>query len=233
MHQGEEIQISFDTVAGTLDAQAYLALPAADSGVGILVVHEAWGLVGETRDVCDRLAREGFVALAPDLHDARTTRVQEEAERLVSELDVPRAMAILEAAQTSLLSHEAVAGPRIAVLGFCMGGQLALEAACRSARIGAVVDCYGVHPGAELDLSQLDAPVLGIFAEHDDSIPIEQVKRLESDIKAAGKRCSFSIHVAVQHGFMNPARAEAYDAETSEEAWKQLLAFLRAELTAG
>jgi len=232
LRAGQEIQIDLAGGAEESLALAYLSLPAADSGIGILVVHEAWGLVDEVRDVCDRLAREGFVALAPDLYAGRSTRVQEEAQQFVADLEIPRAMAILDAAQARLLGHEAVSSSRLGVLGFCLGGQLALATACGSARIGAVVDCYGVHPEIEFDFAQLDAPVLGIFAENDAWISADHVRRLAADLEAAGKRCHFSTHLGVQHGFMNPARAEAYDAATSEEAWKQLLAFLRAELSA-
>lgn len=232
MRAGEDIQIGFTHDAGDSLARAYLALPASGSGIGVLVVHEAWGLVDELRDVCDRLAREGFVALAPDLHNGQATREQAEATRLVADLDPTRAMSILAAAERSLLGHEAVEAASIGVVGFCMGGQLALAAACRSARIGAVVDCYGLHPTVEVDFSQLAAPVLGIFAENDEWISADHVRRLASDLEAAGKRCHISTHLGVQHGFMNPARAEVYDAATSEEAWKQLLAFLRAELSA-
>jgi carboxymethylenebutenolidase len=235
---GEDIQIRFAHAHAHAHAGAdalaagYRALPASGSGIAVLVVHEAWGLVDELRECCDRLAREGFVALAPDLFDGRVTRDQQEARDWVAALDLERALAILAGAQQSLLGHEAVESSDIGIVGFCMGGQLALAAACESEGIAAVVDCYGVHPDVALDLSRLRAPVLGIFAEHDDWIPAERVRELENDLEAAGQRCHFSTHLGVQHGFMNPARAEAYDAATSEEAWKQLIAFLRAELPA-
>ena len=127
-------------------------------------------------------------------------------------------------------SDDAVDGSRVGALGFCMGGQLALYAATRNRRIGAVVDCYGIHPNVTLALDGLDAAVLGIFAENDTFVPPEAARKLESDLKGAGKRVDFTIFSGVEHAFMNDARPDVYDAAASERAWAQTLAFLRAEL---
>ena len=210
--------------------KAYLALPASGRGPGVIVIQEWWGLVDHIRDVCDRLAREGFVALAPDVYRGESTSDPDTAGRLMMDLDIPRAASDLDAAVQALLNHDAVDGPKLGCIGFCMGGQLALYAATRNKRIGAVVDCYGVHPNVELDLSGLDAAVLGIFAEHDDFIPAEAVRKLETDLAAAGKRAHCEIYVGVQHAFMNETRPEVYDAATASQAWSASLNFFRSEL---
>ena len=156
---GQEIEFASDgeSVAG------YLAVPAGGHGPGVLVIQEWWGLVDHIRDVCDRFAREGFVALAPDLYRGERAGDPDTAGRLMMGLEIPRAARDLEAAVRALLGHSAVVGAHVGAVGFCMGGQLALFAATRSARIGAVVDFYGIHPNVSLDLSGLSAAVLGVF----------------------------------------------------------------------
>lgn len=211
-------------------ALGYLALPASGSGPGVLVLHEWWGLVPHVRDVCDRLAREGFVALAPDLYRGVSTGDPDEAGRLMLHLELPRAAADLDAAVTTLLGHDAVTGAKLGAIGFCMGGQLALFAATRNRRIGAVVDFYGIHPAVTLDLAGLEAAVLGLFAASDAFVPPEAVKQLETALREAGKRASIRIFPGVGHAFFNDSRPDVYDAPAAAEAWRETLAFLRAEL---
>jgi carboxymethylenebutenolidase len=196
----------------------------------VIVIQEWWGLVDHIRSVCDRLAREGFVALAPDLYRGETTSDPDTAGRLMMGLEIPRAARDLEAAGRALLGNSAVVGARIGAVGFCMGGQLALFAATRNPRIGAVVDFYGIHPNVTLDLSGLDASVLGIFAERDGFVPPEAARKLEADLRAAGKRARFEIYPGVDHAFFNDTRPDVYDAKAAARAWAECLAFLRAEL---
>ena len=211
-------------------ARGYLALPASGRGPGVIVIQEWWGLVDQIRDVCDRLAREGFVALAPDLYRGESTSDPDAAGRLMMNLEIPRAARDLDGAVHALLGHDALEGSRVGTLGFCMGGQLALFAATRNRRIGAVVDFYGIHPNVTLDLSGLEAAVLGIFAERDAFVPPEAARKLEADLRSAGKRATFEIVPGVDHAFMNDRRADVYDARAAARAWADALAFLRAEL---
>ncbi len=212
------------------ETRGYLAIPASGRGPGVLVIQEWWGLVDHIRDVCDRFAREGFVALAPDLYRGVSTVDPDEAGRLMMNLEIPRAARDLDAAVQTLLSDQAVDGARVGAIGFCMGGQLALYAATRNPRIGAVVDCYGIHPEVTLDLSRLEAAVFGVFAENDEFVSTEMTRKLESDLQSAGVRNFFRIYVGVQHAFMNDSRPDVFDAPTAAEAWGELLAFLRAEI---
>ena len=211
-------------------ARGYLALPASGRGPGVIVIQEWWGLVDQIRDVCDRFAREGFVALAPDLYRGESTSDPDAAGRLMMNLEIPRAARDLDGAVRALLGHDALEGSRVGTLGFCMGGQLALFAATRNRRIGAVVDFYGIHPNVTLDLSGLEAAVLGIFAERDAFVPPEAARKLEADLRSAGKRATFEIVPGVDHAFMNDRRADVYDARAAARAWADALAFLRAEL---
>lgn len=225
---GREVRIAIG--GEQRDARGYLAVPASEQGPGVIVIQEWWGLVDHIRDVCDRLAREGFVALAPDLYHGETANEPSAAQRLMMDLDIPRAAAELEGAVQALLSEEATTGSRVGCLGFCMGGQLALYAATRSERIGAVVDCYGVHPNVQLELANLEAAVLGVFAENDDFVTPDAARQLEADLRAADVRADFTVHLGVGHAFLNESRPDAYDAATARHAWNDILSFLRAEL---
>jgi carboxymethylenebutenolidase len=225
---GREIEFASDAA----QVRAYLALPARASGPGVLVLQEWWGLVDHIRDVCDRLARAGFVALAPDLYRGATATDPDAAGRLMLDLELPRVEQDLDAAVSALLGETAVAGGTLGVVGFCMGGQLALLAGTRNRRIGAVVDCYGIHPRVTLDLAGLAAPVLGIFAERDAFVPPAAVRKLEAELRAAGKRSDFNIFPGVDHAFLNDTRADVYDAAAAERAWGMIASFLRAELVA-
>jgi carboxymethylenebutenolidase len=196
----------------------------------VLVLQEWWGLVDHIRDVCDRLAREGFVTLAPDLYQGDTADEPSKAERLMMDLDLPRAASDLAAAGRALLSEQATTGSRIGCVGFCMGGQLALSAATQNPRIAAVVDCYGIHPNVTLDLDNVDAAVLGVFGENDDFVPPAAVDALKAQFDGAGVRATFRVHPGVGHAFLNDSRPEAYDEASAREAWKDILSFLRAEL---
>jgi carboxymethylenebutenolidase len=219
-----------DLTSGGETVRGYLAVPASGSGPGVLVIQEWWGLVDHIRDVCDRFARDGFVALAPDLYRGERAGDPDAAGRLMMGLEIPRAARDLEAAVQALLGQEATVGARVGAVGFCMGGQLALFAATRTPRIGAVVDFYGIHPNVTLDLSRLEAPVLGIFAERDEFVPPEAARKLEADLRGAGKRARFEIYPGVGHAFFNDSRPDAYDAKAAERARSEMLAFLRAEL---
>jgi len=221
---------AFQLESGGQTVDAYLAEPASGRGPGVVVVQEYWGLVDQIRDVCDRLARAGFVALAPDLYRGDRTDDPDEAGRLMMDLEIPRAVRDLAAAVDALLRRPSVDGAKVGCMGFCMGGQLALAAACHDERVGAVVDCYGIHPNVEIDASGLRAAVLGVFAENDEFIPNEQVRALEARLREAGARVDFKTFVGVQHAFMNEARPEVFDAASATEAWNDALSFLRAEL---
>lgn len=224
--QGEDVRIG----SGEGELDAYLALPAAGHGPAVVVIQEWWGLVPHIRDVCDRFSREGFVALAPDLYRGERTTDPDEASRLMMDLDVPRASGDLATAVTQLRNHSAVTGAKVGAIGFCMGGQLALAAACENEAIGAVVDCYGIHPNVSPDYSALRAPVLGVFAENDEFVPPEAARSLEQTLQDAGCDAHCKIYVGVQHAFLNETRPDVYDAPSAAEAWGDILAFFRAEL---
>lgn len=215
---------------GDESLSGYLSLPASGRGPGVLVIHEGMGLVDHTRDVCDRLAREGFCALAPDLYRGRVAADRSEAVRLMLGLERDEVGADLDAAVDALFGCNGVDGSRVGALGFCMGGSLALLLGTRNRRVAAVADFYGAHPGIQPDIAELKAAFLGIFAAEDEFISSEQVEALREQLEAAGVRSHLEIQPGVAHGFMNDARPESYDANAAASGWDKLLSFLRAEL---
>lgn len=221
---GEDVELSGDGI------RAYLALPPGGRGPGVVVLQEWWGLVDHIRDVCDRLAREGFTAMAPDLYRGESTADPGEAGRMMQDLEIPRARADMDLAVQALLGHSSVDGPKLGCIGFCMGGQLALAAGASNRRIGAIVDCYGIHPNVTVDFSGLEAAVFGVFAENDEFVAPSRARDLEDEIRGAQGRVRCKVYPGVQHAFLNDSRPDVYDAVAAAEAWNDILSFLRSEL---
>jgi carboxymethylenebutenolidase len=220
--------VSFPSNGGT--THGYLATPKG-AGPGVIVIQEWWGLVPHITSVCDRFAAEGFTALAPDLYHGRTTTSPDEADRLMMTLNIGRAAKDLNGAVTFLLGQPSTGGTeKVGVVGFCMGGQLALYAACENPAIAACVDFYGIHPNVKPHLSGLQAPVMGIFGEEDGSVNPAVVRKLEAELKKAGKTTDFTIFPRVGHAFFNDARPEVYHEESARKAWQKCRAFFRQQL---
>jgi carboxymethylenebutenolidase len=210
--------------------QGYLATPASGGGPAVIVIQEWWGLVDHIKDVADRFAAAGFVALAPDLYHGDSAQKPDDAGRLMMALDVARAARDLEGAVAYLLARSGVSARKVGVVGFCMGGQLALATACLSADVGAAVDFYGVHPNVKLDFAKLAAPVLGLFAERDAFVTPEAARKLERDVRAAGKAIEVHIYPDADHAFFNDTRPEVYNAAASHLAFSRTIAHLRGHL---
>ena len=213
-------------------AQGYLSLPAGGSGPGVVVIQEWWGLVDHIRDVCDRLAAEGFVALAPDLYHGETTTEPDEAGKLMMELDIEQAAKDMTGAVDYLRDHEAVEGDSVGAIGFCMGGALVLVLAARNGdKVGAVVPFYSAFAGEVPDLSGITAPVLGHFGEDDDFAPPAKARDLEETIREqAGVEATFHIYKGAGHAFCNDSRPEAHHPQHAARAWELTLQFLRGNL---
>ena len=196
----------------------------------MVVIQEWWGLVDHIKAVADRLAAAGFTALAPDFYDGRTTTSPDEAGKLMMALNIAGAEQKLRGAVDYLLSRDEAQGDRVGTVGFCMGGQLSLYAACANARVGACVDFYGIHPNVKPDLAALQAPVLGFFAEKDGFVPPAAARQLESDLRAAGKSVDITVFEGADHAFFNDSRAEVYNAAYAGECWNRMIAFYNAHL---
>jgi carboxymethylenebutenolidase len=209
----------------------YLAVPASGSGPGVIVLQEWWGLVPHIKSVCDRFAEAGFVALSPDLYHGESTTSPDEAGKLMMALNIDRTERDMAGAVDYLLGLDATTGPRVGTVGFCMGGQLSLFAACANDKVGACVDYYGVHPEVHPDLPSLNAPVLGFFAENDGFVTPEIARGLEAEVKAAGKQVEIHIYSGADHAFFNDDRPEVYHEEYAKDTWARMLELFREELT--
>ncbi|MEZ4455001.1 MAG: dienelactone hydrolase family protein [Gemmatimonadales bacterium] len=208
----------------------YLSLPPAGSGPGVLVIQEWWGLVDHIKQVADRFAAAGFVALAPDFYAGQTTQSPDAASKLFMALNIDRAGAELRGAANYLLSRPETTGPRVGVVGFCMGGQLALYAGMSySDLIGGAVDFYGIHPNVPIEGARLKIPVLGHFGTRDRSVPRDRVEALVRATTEAGGRFEAHFYDA-DHAFFNDTRPTVHQPEAARLAWDRTLAFFRTNL---
>lgn len=214
-------------------ARGYLSSPESGKGPGVVVIQEWWGLVPHIKDVADRFAAAGFVALAPDLYHGDVARSPDEAGKLMMALNIERAEKDLRGAIQYLLSHEATEGERVGTVGFCMGGALSLYAASKNEQVGACVVFYGIHPKVEPDLDNLRAPVLGLFAERDQFVPPVSVRALESKLRERGKQAEVHIYPGTDHAFFNDTRPEVHDSEVAADAWRRTVEFFREHLGRG
>lgn len=216
------------------EGQGYLAVPASGSGPGVVVLQEWWGLNDQIKEVCDRFASEGFVALAPDIYRGETTREPDEAGKMMMALNIERAAKDMAGAVDHLVGLDAVASRGVGVTGFCMGGGLALWlATLKPDEVAACVPYYGVIPweAAQPDYSRLRAPVQGHYAANDDFASPEAVAELEAQLRALGKECEFFIYPECEHAFTNHHRPEVFHAQHSETAWRRTIDFLRRHVT--
>ena len=220
--------IEFQSNGGT--TQGYLSVPESGRGPGVVVIQEWWGLVPHIKEVADRFAAAGFVALAPDLYHGDVARSPDEAGKMMMALNISQTEKDLRGAVGYLLNQEATVGERVGIVGFCMGGALSLYGASKNEQVGACVVFYGVHPKVEPDFEALRAPVLGLFAEKDNFVPPAAVRALEERMREHGKSIETHIYPGTDHAFFNDTRPEVYDADAAADAWRRTVEFLREHL---
>jgi carboxymethylenebutenolidase len=217
--------VSFASNGAT--ASGHLARPEGDAGPGVIVLQEFWGLNDQIKKVAERFAREGFVALAPDVYRGRIPQSRDEAAKLLMALNIPQAEKDLRGAVDHL---RGITGKAVGTVGFCMGGALSLFAACANGRnVAAAVVYYGGHPKVEYDFDGLHAPVLGHWAEHDD-FANANIPRFASELGKRGKPYEFHTYPGTKHAFFNEERPEVYDPAAAEKSWERTIAFLREHL---
>jgi carboxymethylenebutenolidase len=229
--QGSRQNTSFPSNGG--EAHGYLAVPASGSGPGVVVIQEWWGLTDHIADVCDRLAGEGFVALAPDLYGGKTTHDADEAGEMMTALPVDEAARDLGGAVDFLLEHDAVTSSKVGAVGFCMGGGFVLLLAAQQGdKVGAAVPYYGVGPAVPKTYTGLTAAVQGHYGERDDFYPADDARQQAEQIRAeSGAEVEFHFYPA-GHAFHNDTnKLGTYDAEQAQLAWTRTVEFLRTTLT--
>jgi carboxymethylenebutenolidase len=220
--------IEFQSNGGT--ASGYLATPEAGAGPGVIVIQEWWGLVPHITDVVDRFATAGFTALAPDLYHGQQTTEPDEAGKLMMALNIEQAAKDMGGAVDALLAHQATSSSTVGVIGFCMGGGLALVLGCqRPEQVSAVAPFYGLIPWehAQPDWSALQAKVRGHYAGDDGFFTEDAARQLEKTLQDLGKDAVLTVHPGVDHAFFNDTRPEVYDETTAQEAWAATVQFFR------
>jgi carboxymethylenebutenolidase len=209
----------------------YLAVPEGGAGAGLIVIQEWWGLVDHIRDVCDRLAAVGFVALAPDLYHGVTVAEPDEAGKAMMALRMDQAARDMSGAVDEVIRRSG--RDRVGVIGFCMGGGLALVLSTqRPDAVAAVVACYGVipWPDAQPDYSKLSAAMLGHYASEDDFFTPEAAEALGEQLRQLGKEAEIIVYQGTDHAFFNDTRPEVYNAEAAALVWDRSLAFFHSHL---
>lgn len=212
-------------------AQGYLATPQSGTGPGVVVIQEWWGLVDHIKDVADRFAAQGFVALVPDLYHGKTTREPDEAGKLLMSLNLEQAAKDMSGAVDYVVAHSA--GTGIGVVGFCMGGGLALLlGTLRPDVVKAVVPFYGLltWPSPDPDWSKMAGAVQGHYAESDEGAGPAAVEKLEKELGSRGVEVQMFLYPGTEHAFFNDTRPEVYVPEAAAQAWQRTVEFLRRHL---
>ena len=213
-------------------ASGYLAKPVEGGPYpGVVVIQEWWGLNPNICDIANRIAAEGYVALAPDLFHGAVTAEPDEAQKLMMTLQEPNALVDMSGAVSALQARDDVRSDRIGVTGFCLGGGMSLLLAMNNPAVTAAAPFYGV-PGAGMgDAGQIQGAVMGFFAGRDEWINAEVVEGIQSALSGAGVRNEIHMYEDSDHGFFNDT-SDIYDAEAAADAWDKLKAFFAAELQA-
>jgi carboxymethylenebutenolidase len=214
-------------------AGGYIGLPPSGSGPGVVVIQEWWGLVDHIKDVCDRFAAAGYVALAPDLYHGQKVAPGEpdEAGKAMMAMKMDQAARDMSGAVDEVLRRSS--GDKVGVIGFCMGGGLALVLACdRPDKVRAVMPCYGIipWPDAQPDYSKMSAALEGHYAERDTYFTPDAAAAFGEQLRGLGKEAEIVVHPGVDHAFFNDDRPEVYDAAEAAKLWSAALAFFHGHL---
>ena len=211
----------------------YLAVPESGSGPGVIVVQEWWGLVDHIRDVADRFAAEGFVALAPDFFHGATTTEPDEAQRLLMGLAMDRAAKDIQGAAQYLAGRDETTGNGVGTVGFCMGGSLALWSGALADEVKVAVGFYPAVPWEKM------SPTWGSYGnktamihacEEDGTSRAEGIQTAVKGIQEAGGDVEVYDYPGSQHAFFNDQRPEVHDAGHSEQAWRRTVDLLKSRL---
>jgi len=216
------------TSADKFQLGAYRAQPLGASKGGVVVIQEIFGVNHHIRAVCDRLAGEGYAALAPALFDRQVKDFESgyspdeiaEARKFVANPDWSAMLRDSQAAIDNLKD-----GARLGIMGFCMGGTVSFLAACRLAGLNAAVCYYGGQIARFAD-EKPKVPTLMHFGEKDASIPMSDVEKIKDK---RGQDCEIYVYPEAQHGFHCDERG-SYHERSAKLAWQRTLSFLQKNL---
>jgi carboxymethylenebutenolidase len=218
--------------SGDDTVSAFLVTPEGKGPFpGVLVLQEWWGVNDWIKDQARALAREGYVAVAPDLYRGKVTDKQEEAHQLMMGAPPDRILRDLKAALAHLKTRKDVKPGRIGAIGWCMGGRYALELATLEPTLAAVVAYYGAPPTDPAAIARIKAPVLGSFGGEDKGPSRDQVMAFDAAMKKAGKSADIKVYAGAGHAFANVNNPwKGYREEAAKDAWARTLAFFAKHL---
>lgn len=215
--------------SGKAGVNAYLSRPTA-SGTwpAVIILHEWWGLEEHFRDLGRRLAKEGFVALVPDLYHGKVTADPREAARLKTSLDIEGAIQETLDAVPYLRGLPFVSG-KIGITGFCMGGGLALLAACRGNEFSAAVTYFpSIYPDPS-EVANAGCPLLIHHGMADSITPMSEIERIKNTLEQHRKPVELFLYDGADHAFVNDTH-ERYHKEAAEASWPRTIEFFRRHL---
>jgi len=229
LHTPAPINVHFPTSSGT-DCPGYLSDKNRDSEAGLVVIQEWWGMNKAIQKTCDGFSVQGFRAVVPDLYRGKVAQNKEQAGHLLGGLDFPKAVSDIVSAAQYLKS---IGVKKVGVVGFCMGGALAIASAASSRELDAAACFYGVPDLSKFNASNVKMPVQLHFGKFDDAkgfSDLEAANRLEKWLKDAGVSVELNIYDA-GHAFHNSENPEAYVVKAAEEADAKTVAFFRKYLS--
>lgn len=240
---GKDISISYQDKP----VSAYLATPEGDSKGGVIVIHEVWGLNDHTKDVADRFAQAGYVALAPNFLEgtpieaidtaeiqkalfdpARRNDIQPKLRELTAPMQAPDFAEITDAklkACFDYLYDLAETKKQVSVVGFCFGGTYSFNLAIHEPRLKAAVPFYGHSNHTESEYKQIKCPILAFYGEKDENL-MSALDQLKSDMQKAGVNFTAQVYPNCGHAFFNDTNPFAYNEAAAKDSWTKTLEFL-------
>jgi len=230
-----DVQLSRSSVSYHNNVTGYLVYPegAKEKLPAVIMIHEWWGLNEQIKRQADTLAKEGYVVLAADLYNGKVAADPNLAMELSSFVRNHPTIAIenLQSAVRHVRSLGLVDGTRVATLGWCFGGDWSLQLALNSTEepLAATILYYGRPVSDIASLSNITWPVLGIFGDRDQSIPLKSVNQFASALNASRVTNEIYVYKGVGHAFANPS-GDNYAAEETADAWKKTVMFLKSNV---
>ncbi|MFL5659167.1 MAG: dienelactone hydrolase family protein [Ktedonobacteraceae bacterium] len=214
------------------DAYAFVAQPDDNAQhPGVVLIQEWWGIEPHIRQLAQKLAADGFVVAVPDLYHGKIATEPNEAQKMVMMIqgNVEKAAKEIIGALDTLKAMPNVEPKKLGLMGFCVGGFMTYYVASRYPDLGAVVAFYGAgyDPTPE-EVAKVNAPVLAFYGSRDQSVPMEQVRKIERMYKEAGKDFTVKVYDA-GHAFINPDHGMGNE-KAAAEAWPLAVNFLKQHL---
>ena len=211
------------------NSTGFLARPMSNETFpGVIMIHEWWGLNENMKETAKKLASQGYVVLAVDLFHGSVATDAQKAMEMVSSFDEQQAIANMNSAVNYLQTSNTIG--KIGSIGWCFGGGQSLNLALNNKNIDATVIYYGKLVTEKETLSKIKSPILGIFGELDQGIPVEKVNEFENALTDLEIPNTIHIYPGVDHAFANPTGARYAPAET-EDAWNKTLEFFKNNLS--